>query len=84
MIDHFAAAAAGGAGDDAIFGLGAFAFAAPAFFHAGDLDIDGQAAHRIFETDVQVVADVFAALRARPALLSRSGVEHVAEPEHLV
>ena len=84
LIDYFPAAAASGASHHAVVGLGAFALAAPALFHARNLDVDGQAAHRIFETDLQVVAQVFAALGTRPALLARSGIEHVAEPEHVV
>ena len=72
LVNHFAAAAADGAGDQAVFGLGAFAFAAPALFQARNLNVDGQAAHGVFEADLQVVADIFAALGAGAPLLARS------------
>ena len=83
LIDHFAAAAAGGASDQSVFRLGAFALAAAAFFQARNLNVGGQAAHRIFEADFQIVADIFAALGPVAALLARASAEHVAESEHV-
>ena len=82
LINHLAAAAAGGTGDQAVIRLRAFAVAAAALFEARHLNVDGQSAHRIFEPDFEIVADVFAALRA-VAPLPRSAAEHVGEPEHV-
>ena len=45
-------------------GSRARSLAAVASLHARDLDLGGQAEHRLFEGDFQIVADVFAALRA--------------------
>ena len=65
-------------------GSAPFALAAAAFFQARNLDVDGQAAHGVFEIDLQVVANIVAALRARAALLgSPAAAEHVAESEHV-
>ena len=64
--------------------LSAFAVAAAAFFQARNLNVDRDAAHGVFEIDLQVVANVIAALRARAALLGpAAAAEHVAESEHV-
>ena len=68
LVDHLAASAAGGAGDQTVVRLGTLALAAAAFFQARYLDVGGQAAQRVLEADLQIVADVLAALRPTAAL----------------
>ncbi len=85
LINHFALAAANGASSESVFGLGALAGAAAALFQARNLNVDRDATHGVFEIDLQVVADIVAALRARAALLtSAAGAsEDVAESENV-
>src|ERR1051325_6088153 len=82
LVDHLAAAAAHGTRDQAIFGFGAFASAAPALFKTRYLNIGGKAAHRVFEPDLEIVTDVLAALRAM-APLARSASENVTKTKNI-
>src|SRR5579883_1349068 len=82
LIEDLAAALAGGADDQSVFGLGAFAVAMMTLLHARNLDIGRQAAHGIFKSDLQIVAEILAALRAVAALRAPAP-EEVAETEYV-
>ena len=62
LENHLAAAMAHRAGDDAVFGFGAIAIATAALLEPGNLDVGGHAVHGVFEIDLEIVANVFAAL----------------------
>src|SRR5262249_31178294 len=64
LVHDFAASVTGRAGGRTGPGLGAFARAALALLDRGYLDFRADAEDRILEADFQIVADVFAALRA--------------------
>src|SRR5438477_9792706 len=69
LIDHFAASVAGRAGGRARSGLGALAAAALARLDGRHLNFRGRAEYGLFKTDLQIVADILAALRpVAPAL----------------
>ena len=69
LVHNFAAAVTGGTGGGAGARLGARCLAAVARLHARDLDFGADAEDRVLEADLQIVADVFAALRPiAPAL----------------
>src|SRR5579862_3243911 len=81
LINHFAAAPADRTGYQAVFGLCAFSVAAGAFVETGDLNIRGKTAHRVFKSNLEIVADIFAALCARAPLAGAA--KHVGEAEHV-
>ena len=83
LVEDLAAAVAGGAGGRAAARLAAAALAALAALHARHLDLGAHAEHRVFEADLQVVADVFAALRARAPAPPPPPAEQVAEAEEI-
>src|SRR5437016_361419 len=67
LIEDLAAAVAGGAGARVAARFGARSAASAAGFHARNLDFRGQAEHGFLEADFEIVADVFASLRAAAA-----------------
>jgi hypothetical protein len=79
LLEHdLPAPAAFGTGGDAAFGLASGTAATAARFLARHLNIDAYPAHRVFETQLQVVAQVFAALNTAAPTAS---AEHIAEEE---
>src|ERR1019366_8398382 len=82
LVENFAAAVAGGAARGPAAGFAAGALAALAALHAGHLDIAAHAEHGILEAELQIVAYVFAALRAG-AFASAGIAEEVAEAEEI-
>ena len=84
LVENLAASTAGRACDQSVIGFRAFALAASALFHAGNLQVGRQASHGIFEADLQVITNVFAALSAGAALAAATrSAEHIAETEHV-
>ena len=84
LVDDFAAAVAGGAGAGSAAGFAAGALAAFAALHARHLDFGAHAEHGVLEADLQIVADVLAALRASALAAAAAGVaEQVAEAEEV-
>src|SRR6266536_5936334 len=67
LIEDLAAAVAGGASARKGAWFGARSAAAAAGFHARNLEFRGQAEHGFLEADFEIVADVFAPLRAAAA-----------------
>ena len=78
LVDHFAAAVAHGASDDAVVLFGAGALAAGAQIQARNLNIHAHALHDIFEIDFDIVAEIFAALglTAGAALAASEQIAH--------
>ncbi len=74
---------AGGAGSGAGARFGARAVAAVARLHARHLNFGAHAEDRVVELDLQVVADIFAALRAAAAAPAAGSAEQVAEAEQI-
>src|SRR5205085_2234520 len=80
LADDLSAAMAAWARRGPGAGLGALAGAAPALFERGHLDFRADAEDRVLEVDLEIVADILAALRAiAPALASAA--EQIPEPE---
>src|SRR6516165_5725539 len=83
LIDDFATAMARRAVAGPATWLAAGTFAAFASLHARHLDLGAHAEHGVLETKFQIVANVFAALRAA-ALASAAGIsKKVAETEEI-
>src|ERR1017187_8814992 len=83
LVEHFAAAVAGGAVARPAARFAAPALAALAALHARHLDFRAHAEHGVLKAQFQIVAHVLAALRAR-ALASAAGIaEKVAEAEEI-
>src|SRR5208283_3746590 len=82
LVEHLAAAVAGGAGGRPAAGLRARSMAPAAGLHPRHLDIGAHAEQRLFERNFQIVAHVLAALRARPPAAS-ARAKHVAEAEEV-
>ena len=84
LVEDFAAAVAGGAGAGSAAGFAAGTLAAFAAFHARHLDFGAHAEHGVLEADFEIVADVFAALRAGAlAAAAPAASEQVAEAEEI-
>ena len=81
LVEDLAAAVAGGAGGGAAAGFGTGGVAALARLGAGHLNFGGEAEHSFFEGDLEIVADVFAALGAGAAPAAAS--EQIAETEEI-
>src|SRR5580692_2131682 len=82
LIDDLTPAAAGGTTHQTVFRLRTLSLAAGAFFETRHLNIGGQAAHGVLETDLEVVTDIVTTLGAR-STLPRSAAEDIAETEHV-
>ena len=82
LIEDLAAAVAGGAGGGSAARFGAGGAATVASFHARRLDLGGHAEDRVLETDLQVVAQIFAALRP-VAAAAGPAAEQIAESEEI-
>src|SRR5438046_558857 len=83
LADHFAAAMAGGAGDGTGARLGALAGAAMTLLERRHLDFSADPEHRILEADLEIVADILAALRPIAAPLASTAAEKIAEAEEV-
>ena len=84
LIENLAAPVASGASGRTAARFRARALAAIAGFHARHLDIGGEPHDRLLETDFQIVAYVFAALRASaPPAAATAAAEQIAEAEEI-
>src|SRR5580704_10748431 len=82
LINHFPTPAAGGAGDQPVLRLRAFSTTAHAFLQARNLNVHRKPAHGILESDFEIVANIFAALRPI-APLPAAPAENIGEPKHV-
>src|ERR1019366_5962949 len=83
LIQNLAAAVACGALRGSAAGLGSGAAAVVAAIHARHLDVGVHPEDRLFERQLQVVADILAALRAVAAPPAASSTEQIAKVEEV-
>src|SRR5579872_356962 len=82
LINHLTPSLASGAGGGTASGLRAFACAMFTRLRARHLDVRGQAENRVFEADLQIVANILAALRTGSAPPA-TPPEQISETEEL-
>ncbi len=78
LVDHFAPAVAHRTSHDAVVLFGAGSLAAGAEIEARHLNVHAHALHDIFQIELDVVAEIFAALSLRPgaALAASEQIAH--------